>query len=99
MFGKYSTYNVQHLYSLSISLSFYVFIYLYVTCPIPDDPISLYNVGVAYLSGIGVQQDMAKAKEYLEKASVLGFFPAQVSLLDVCVCACACVLCVRVCIG
>lgn len=43
-----------------------------------DNPLALYNVATHYFSGLGVPQDLAKAKEYYEKASILGFYPAQV---------------------
>ena len=39
---------------------------------------ALYNVATHYFSGLGVPQNMEKAKEYYEKAAILGFYPAQV---------------------
>lgn len=47
-----------------------------------DNPLALYNVATHYFSGQGVKQDLQKAREYYEKASVLGFSPAQVSFLS-----------------
>lgn len=45
---------------------------------VTDNPMALYNVATHYFSGLGVPQDLEKAKEYYEKASILGFYPAQV---------------------
>lgn len=46
----------------------------------PDNPLALHNVGAHYFSGQGVKQDMKKAVEFYEKASMLGFPPAQVTM-------------------
>lgn len=46
-----------------------------------DNPLALYNVATHYFAGQGVAQDLKKASEYYEKASVLGFSPAQVHVL------------------
>ena len=44
-----------------------------------DNPVALYNVGVGYFSGKGApEQSFEKAAKYFEKASILGFYPAQV---------------------
>lgn len=43
-----------------------------------DNPMALYNVATHYFSGLGVPQNLGKAKEYYEKAAILGFYPAQV---------------------
>ena len=45
-----------------------------------DNPLALYNVGTLYFSGRGVDQNLEKARTYYEKASMLGFAPAQVSI-------------------
>lgn len=42
------------------------------------NPVALYNVGAHYFSGKGVGLSFKKAAEYFEKASILGFPPAQV---------------------
>lgn len=43
-----------------------------------DNPLALYNVATHYFSGEGVKENLPKAVEYYEKASMLGFSPAQV---------------------
>jgi len=48
---------------------------------LPGNPLALYNVATHYFTGQGVQQDLQKAREYYEKAAMLGFSPAQVCLL------------------
>ena len=46
---------------------------------ISDYAMGQYNVGVQYFSGKGVEQDVAKAVEFYEKAANQGFAPAQVA--------------------
>ena len=43
-----------------------------------DYAMGQYNVGVQYFSGKGVEQDVAKAVEFYEKAAKQDFAPAQV---------------------
>ena len=40
------------------------------------NPLSQYNVALCYYNGKGVEKDIDKAKEYLEKACERGFAPA-----------------------
>lgn len=40
------------------------------------NPLSQYNVALCYYNGKGVEKDINKAKEYLEKACERGFAPA-----------------------
>ena len=39
---------------------------------VPNDPVPYYILGVAFLNGLGVEQDVAKSIDYLEKSSLLG---------------------------
>ena len=40
-------------------------------------PIALYILGLAYRDGLGMDQDLYKAKDFLRKASSLGYEPAR----------------------
>ena len=57
----------------------YYYCYYYYIIFVVDNPVAVYNVGTHYFSGYGVAQNLEKAREYYERASALGFAPAQVS--------------------
>ena len=41
---------------------------------------AMYNVGLLYMSGLGVSQDQAKAEEWIQKAADAGYEPAKTTL-------------------
>ena len=41
---------------------------------------AMYNVGLLYMSGLGVSQDQAKAEEWIQKAADAGYEPAKAAL-------------------
>ena len=47
-----------------------------------DDPHHLFYMGIAYLNGIDVEVDRARAVEYIEKAAYMGLWQAAQKLAD-----------------